>query len=297
MSELQYTQNFLHSPSLVAQIITAAAIPPGATVLEIGPGKGIITEALASQVTETGRVVGVELDALLASALKSRFEQVPQVTILQGNILEVDLAQFGPDYQVFSNVPFNITSALLERLFAEGTGPESAYLILQTDALISSGPYGDGETFKSLMIQPRYDVEVVHMFSPTDFVPRPSVATALFRFVRRVIPLITDAELTLYKDFLAFVSKDRAGEGAWTRVLPKPALQALSVDGGLVPGRGLKSQSVEALVAAFRAFQGSSRIRVVSGAMQDLRQEQARREQINRAGGHHRTRRARPRRR
>lgn len=297
MSELQYTQNFLHSPALVAQIVALAAIRGGATVLEIGPGRGIITEALARQVTEAGRVVAVELDASLASSLANRFEAVPQVTVLHGDILKVDLTQFGTDYQVFSNVPFNITSPLLERLFAEGTGPEAAHLILQTDALISSGPYGDGETFKSLMIQPRYDVEVVHTFSPADFVPRPSVATALFRFRRRVIPLIANADLALYKDFLAFVSKDRAGEGAWTRVLPKPTLQVLSAAGGLVPGRGLKSQSVEALVAAFRAFQGSSRIRLVQGAMQDLRQEQARREEINRAGGHHRTRRTRPRRR
>jgi 23S rRNA (adenine-N6)-dimethyltransferase len=294
-SELRYTQNFLVSTKLVEKIVALAHILPGETVLEIGAGKGIITAALAKHVTPTGKVAAIELDQSLIEPLANRFYRTPQVQVMQSDFLTFDLASVGSPYRVFSNVPFNITSELLERLFTFAHAPHNAFLILQTESLVSSSPYGTGETFKSLMILPRYNIHMAHLFSPADFNPRPGVPTALFEFERRHQPLIADSHYELYKDFLAFVSRDRVGEGAWMRLFSKLQLQRLTQESPLVQGRGIKSQNVDGVVAAFQFFLTlKPKHALIRGAMQALRDEQQRREQINQAGGHHRSRRPNP---
>jgi 23S rRNA (adenine-N6)-dimethyltransferase len=283
MSELRFTQNFLHSKALVDRIVKLARIAPGSTVLEIGPGKGIITTKLAEQVGKEGHVVAVELDTDLAKRLREQFSQTPQVEIVNADILQYPLQTLPQLYSVFSNVPFNITSALLEHLFNPPSAPQNAHLILQTDSLINQG-----ETFKSLMLKPLYTVEQVYTFARTDFSPQPKVETGLFAFEKRPEPLINPPQYDLYKNFLAFVSKDRVGEGVWRKVFSANQLTRMGEDTALVYGRGLKSQSIEGIVAAFQVFVAGAKRQLVNGAMAKLREEQARREQINREGGHRR---------
>lgn len=296
LTDIKHSQNFLHDPALVSRVVALAALDVGATVLEIGPGKGIITDALANTVGSTGRVIAVEFDAKLAASLQTRYATTPHVEIVHGDMLEFDLSALD-DYAVFSNVPFNITSRVIERLFTEGAPPTQAHLILQRDALISTSAYGDGETFKSLLVKPLYIVKAVYAFQKADFKPRPGVDTALFAFIQRDDALVQRENYALYKDFLAFVSKDRAGEGAWRKLLSRKQLQALQNSAGLVAGRGIKSQQIEAMVGAFNVFrEDKSRWGVVADAMGILRREQAAREAVNRKGGHHRSKTYRPKR-
>ncbi|GAB4508358.1 MAG: hypothetical protein OHK0046_00510 [Anaerolineae bacterium] len=296
MNELKYTQNFLVSEALVEKLVALARIQPGETVLEIGPGKGIITKVLAARVTVAGRVVAVELDAALVVKLRTQFQTLPQVQISHQDIRQLDLASLGGHYLVFSNIPFNITSELLEYLFTPELGPERAYLILQQDALIATNAHqSSGETFKSFMLKPFYEIQAVHTFARSDFRPPPGVETALFAFTRRDEPLIPAAANGLYKDFLAYVSKDRVGEGNWKKVFSKSQLLTLTESADLVAGRGLKLQTVAGMVRAFTLFQSDgSKVKLTQGAMAALREEQKRREAINREGGHHRANRNRP---
>jgi 23S rRNA (adenine-N6)-dimethyltransferase len=291
MNDLKFTQNFLHSERLVEQIVALADIRPGDTVLEIGPGKGIITAQLAARVTADGHVVAVELDADLVGKLEGRFKDTPQVSIVHGDVLKLDLGPVLDDQLVFSNIPFNITSDVLDLLFTRDQLPLQAHLILQREALISRSAFGEGETLKSLLIKPRCRVQIVYTFSPADFAPRPGVDTALFQFDLLDDPLVADDHYGLYKDFLAYVSKDRVGEGAWRRAFAGRQLKALTASTGLITGRGIKSQTCAAMVEAFELFlTDRSKWAVVTGAMTALRQEQAAREEINRTGGHHRSR-------
>lgn len=291
-NDLRFTQNFLKSKALVDKLVQQSAIKAGDTVLEIGPGKGIITQALAEQVTPTGRVIAVELDDALFKALQQHFRTVPQVELRQQDILSYPLEGLNGDYQVFSNVPFNITSQLLEWLLNPHSGPIQAQLILQREALIERNRAGYiTETFKSLLIKPFYIVDVVHEFDRLDFVPPPQVETALFAFARRETPLINPSRYAQYKDFLAFVSKDRVGEGVWLKLFSKAQLRTLAEQHDLVYSRGLKSQRIEAIAATFKHFTALDEPiqKRVQGAMDQLREEQKRRERINKAGGHHRS--------
>lgn len=293
--EIRFTQNFLRDPALVGKLVSQAGIRSGEIVLEIGPGKGIITKVLAQAVGTRGKVIAVELDAALSGRLKIEFSSLAQVEIICGDILTFDITSLPDFYKVFANVPFNITSALLEYLFSNYIGPAAAHLILQTDTLLGTGDRGlKSETFKSLLIKPLYTIEIDHRFQRSDFSPSPSVDTALFRFERRMEPLIEPTQYDIYKDFLAFVSRDRVGEGSWSRVLSRQQIQKLARDAGMVLGRGLKMQSVNAIAEAFHLFAAGNKSRqlIVAGAMAALRTEQARRETINRAGGHRRPRHA-----
>lgn len=289
--EVRFTQNFLHSPALVERIVSLAKLPAGSTVLEIGIGKGIITKRLAEVVGATGRVVAIELDPVLANRAAEQFKPIPHVQVVQGDILSFDLSSLPIDYRVFSNVPFNITSSLLELLLNPETGAAYAHLILQRDTLIGATDYGaQTETLKSMMIFPLYIVKPAYHFQKSDFTPQPSIETALFAFERRQQPLFDLTLYPLYKDFLAAASKDRVGEGLW-RKLFSPAQLSKLVQAGLVMGRGLKSQTCAAMVAAFEIFARENRAKyaVVYGMMSLLRDEQARREDINRTGGHRRS--------
>lgn len=295
--DLRDSQNFLHDDALVQKIVNLANIPLGAFVLEVGSGEGIITRHLAQTVGQDGRVISVELDRRLADKLHNTFQDMPQVEIVNANILDYDLSTIGDDYSVFANVPFNITSILLERLFTSPHAPLIAHLILQKDTL--TGITRDGyvsETVKSLMIKPFYEMSIVYTFKPTDFIPPPSIDTALFAFTKRTTPLISLTQVELYKDFLAYVSKDRVGEGVWKRAFSKKQLTRLTAQTQLVSGRGIKSQSLNAIVEAFQIFLtlNQSKHHIITGAMSKLREEQQRREQINYAGGHHTSRQRKP---
>lgn len=288
-SELRYTQNFLHSPALVDRLVSEAGIHAGDTVLEIGPGKGIITRRLAEAVGTGGRVMAVELDRTLAERLAPLMRDTPQVSIVHGDALQFDTSTLPADYSVFSNVPFNITSALLETLFTPPHGPKQAHLILQDETLIAFEHDGAvGETFKSLMLAPFYDIYDVHRFRRTDFTPSPAVDTSLFLFERRPTPRIAASAYPLYKDFLAAISKDRAGEGIWRKLFSATQIARLADQSGLIAGRGLKAQTANAITATFHTFAQSPRREAVTGAMAALRAEQQRREHLNRTGHHRR---------
>lgn len=268
-----------------------ADVQAGMTVLEVGPGKGIITRELAKRVGRGGRVVAAELDGRLAAELRKKFSTTPQIEVVQQNILQFDLQKLGDDYHIVSNVPFNITADLLPYLLNPSSGARTAHLILQRDALTGRNKSGqETETFKSLLIKPLYTIAVAHRFSKTDFSPKPSVETALFAFERRTTPLIAKTQYDVYADFLAFVSKDRVGEGAWRKLFGQRQLMAQLP---LQHGRGLKSQSIDGILAAFTLFAKLKfkKQKIVSGALKRLREEQQRRLQISRAGGHHRSRR------
>jgi len=288
--ELGYTQNFLKDPVLVSKLVSQAKLEPGSTVLEIGPGKGIITDQLAKAVGEQGRVIALELDASLAKELHNRYQAKAQVTIIQQDALTYPLQQLPQPYQVFANVPFSITARLFEWLFDPLTGPEVAHLIVQQETVTEmSKNHHPQATFKSLLILPWYEIKLMHRFAKTDFSPAPSVNTALYRFSRRSQPLVTVTQSAAWQDFLAYISHDRVGEGAWLKLSTKKQMPSFAAQTKLQLSRGLKSQSLESLVAAFQLLESESANyrRYTLGALEILRREQAKVLAVNLAGGHH----------
>ncbi len=122
-------QHFLIDENVLEHILAAAELSANDTVLEIGPGLGVLTRALAAH---AGRVVAVELDARMVAILRERLAGIDNLEIVQGDILQLNPAALvdpAPRYKVVANLPYYITSAVLRHLLE---APRKADLIVVT---------------------------------------------------------------------------------------------------------------------------------------------------------------------
>jgi 23S rRNA (adenine-N6)-dimethyltransferase len=165
------------------------------TVYEIGPGKGIITEQLARHARQ---VVAIEKDPRLVAPLRERFARIPGVAIHTGDFLEYPLPR--QPYKVFANIPFNITSAIVNKLTTATQPPDEASLIMQKEAaeMLLGQPR---ESLRTILLKPWFEVEMVHTFKRSDFLPAPRVDVVMLRLRKRGPPLIKNGERQRFRDF------------------------------------------------------------------------------------------------
>lgn len=191
-----FSQNYLLNQELVEKLVRDSSIGKADTVLEIGPGKGILTQALLEQ---AGKVVAVELDPRLYSSLRFRFARVPNLELHHSDFLTWPL----PDcpYKVFSNIPFRITSDIIRKLLRAPNPPLDSYLVVQSEAAAKWA----GNNLASLLLQPWFTFSIRWRFRRTDFVPIPQVDVVLLRIEKRENPLIEEQYRTTFEDWLAYV--------------------------------------------------------------------------------------------
>jgi len=125
-------QSFLIDSSALEKVIHAASLNREDTVLEVGAGLGVLTRRLAREVK---RVICVEYDRRLVPILRRVLEGCPQVTLLQGDIMHLDLDAVlaGGSYRVVANIPYNLTSALFRRLLVSSNPPERVVFMVQKE--------------------------------------------------------------------------------------------------------------------------------------------------------------------
>src|SRR5215213_7675673 len=176
---IAYAQNFLCSPELVERLLDRSGIGPDDLVIEIGPGRGVITERLAARCRQ---VLAVEQDPDLAEELRVQFAHAPNVALFAGDFLGFPLPL--TTYKVFANIPFNITAAIFGKLTSGNSPPVDAYLTVQREA--ADRFLGiPRQTLVAVLLQPWFQPTVVHRFLPVDFAPRPGVEVVLLRLRRR----------------------------------------------------------------------------------------------------------------
>ncbi len=182
-------QNFLSDPKHLQKVIRAAEISPGDQVLEIGPGLGSLTHYLAQA---TSRVVAVELDSKLVSALEEILQPYPHVELIHADILEVNLNKLfdQPGYLVVANIPYYITSALLRQLLEAKHPPARLVLTVQKEVAerICAKP-GD-LSLLALSVQVYGEVEITNSIPAGAFYPAPNVDSAVVRVDIYPQPLI-----------------------------------------------------------------------------------------------------------
>jgi 23S rRNA (adenine-N6)-dimethyltransferase len=195
---LVVSQNFLKDPRLVARLIDRCAIGPEDMVYEIGPGKGIITSLLARRCRQ---VIAIEKDPALSEGLRKKLSHYPNLTLRTGDFLHDRLPR--EPYKVFSNIPFNISSAIVARLTSAANPPEDTCLVLQKEAaeVYLGKPH---ETLRSVLLKPWFEPMLVHHFRRTDFAPPPHVDPVLLRMRKRSPPWIDRANRQGYRDFVTY---------------------------------------------------------------------------------------------
>ncbi|MBU5426259.1 23S ribosomal RNA methyltransferase Erm [Tissierella pigra] len=200
--KLQYSQNFLYSKKLVSDLIGQSNICKDDIVIEIGGGRGIITEQL---VKKCKKVYVIEYDFNLYKSLKDKFYDIKNVEIIHGDFLEFELPK-EYRYKIFSNIPYNITSAILSKLIFADNPPDDIYIILQKEAAekYAGKPY-DGESMRSLLLKPYFDFEIIRNLKRTDFNPVTSVDSVFLQIKKRENRLIRKDKGNLYSDFIAYI--------------------------------------------------------------------------------------------
>ncbi len=234
--QIRHSQNFLVNNKLVRQLVDDAEFSKRDTVIEIGPGKGIITRVLAKRV---GHVIAIEKDEQLTHSLL-RKESLPEnVTLYSSDALTFPMPT--TPYRVFANIPFRHTAAIVGKLTTGVAPPFDARLIVQREAA-ERFMIGRETTMRAQQLAPFFDVEILHSFRSQDFSPSPGVECVLMRISQKQHP---DLPLETSRKFGQLVE---AVYSAWQPTLEKaiksalPRLAAQSVIADRMVRRVLASQ-------------------------------------------------------
>jgi len=183
-------QHWLHDRLILSEIADAAEIKEDDTVLEIGPGLGTLTSEILSRAKE---VVAVEFDSELARKLPGQFPG-KDLEVINEDILSFDLSKLPKDYVVVANVPYYITSKIVQKLMTAENKPRIAVLLVQKEVAerIAAGP-GDMSLLAisaQVYAEARLGIEVPRKF----FTPPPKVDSQVVILRTRQSPLISKQE-------------------------------------------------------------------------------------------------------
>ena len=191
-----FGQNFLTDTNILQKIVDTAEIDKNVNVIEIGPGIGALTEFLAESAAE---VMAFEIDDRLVPILEDTLRDFDNVTVVNQDILKVDLAQYiaefkNPDLpiKVVANLPYYITTPILMHLIESGI-PFSEFVVMMQKEVadrISAQPNTKAYGSLSIAVQYYMTAKVAFIVPRTVFVPAPNVDSAILKMVRRDQPAV-----------------------------------------------------------------------------------------------------------
>jgi dimethyladenosine transferase len=194
-------QHFLHDEQILNRIADAAAPMPGDTVIEIGPGRGALTDILAKR---SNRLEAIEIDKALSAQLRERYSANPNVTIVEADVLATDIAALadGP-YVVVGNVPYYITTPILFHVMRPPFPRHAVFLVQLEVAERIVAPSGS-RTYGALSVnvQAIATAEIISQVPRTAFRPPPKVTSAIVRLTPRADALVTGDEAVRFRGFV-----------------------------------------------------------------------------------------------
>ena len=195
----RFGQNFLASPSVVAQIVAAAVDGPGTNVLEVGPGLGVLTGGLLDA---GASVTAVEIDRDLVAFLQERFADCEGLRLIPGDAAEVDWSDLldGKDWVCAANLPYNVGTGLVIEMLRRPDRFRRLVVMLQEEVAqrILAPPGHRHRGSLSVYCQARAEVSRVVRVPPGAFHPPPKVKSAVIRLdlkpMERLEPRLLDHE-------------------------------------------------------------------------------------------------------
>lgn len=221
-------QHFLNDSTIARRIVEAAGVTEQTPVLEIGPGAGALTRHL---VARAGRVTAVEIDTELARALQKAYGRYDHLTILNRDVLDLDLSDlmngYDTGFALVANLPYGITGPVLDRLIAHRARIKCAVLMVQHEvggrlaALPGTKAYG---AITAIMAY-HYGVESLFRVGGDRFVPRPAVDSVVLRLTPHERPpvAVEDADLLNVLIKAAFQHRRKMLHHAMNRLVPGSA--------------------------------------------------------------------------
>jgi len=208
-------QNFFVDPDQLSKIVDSLEIKENDHVVEIGFGLGFLTEQLAR--TNAARVTGVELDRELIESSKDRFGS--NVKLVHGDFLEFDLERLDPPVtKVVGNVPYQITSPIIARIFGEIGEPapwlkhiECTVMTIQLEVAerLVAKPGSKAYSHLTILKEYLFDAEILFKVPPQSFFPVPEVTSAVVRLKPLANPPVVCQDMPLFKRIIAAGFKQR----------------------------------------------------------------------------------------
>lgn len=176
-------QHFLTDPSIAGRIVDALQVPSGDTVLEIGPGKGVLTELLLEKEI---KLLPVEIDPESVAYLKQKWP-VLEDRILEMDFLKMNIGEYIPgSFHIIGNFPYNISSQIFFRALEYRQQVPTVVCMLQKEVAmrIASPPGSRQYGILSVLLQAYYNIEMLFTVKPGSFFPPPRVTSGVIRLTR-----------------------------------------------------------------------------------------------------------------
>ena len=229
-------QNFLASPTAIEDIARAAEIVPSETVVEIGPGMGVLTEALLKA---GAHVTAIEKDDRLQSILRAKFAKEMRegrFTLIHADILETDYTLFKSPYKVVANIPYYITGAILRMFLEARDKPTLMVLMVQKEVADRMIAHDGKESMLSISVKAYGKPVMIRKVGKGSFRPAPTVDSAVIRIEDISNPFSSEMEEKRFFNVLhaGFAQKrkklSRNLESVATKEVIENAFKSLSLD-------------------------------------------------------------------
>jgi 16S rRNA (adenine1518-N6/adenine1519-N6)-dimethyltransferase len=224
-------QHWLEDDAALQAMVQAGDVQPGDEVLEIGPGYGTLTEYLLGA---GAQVTALEFDDSLVPGLLSKFAYVPELKVEQGDIRTYDFTAMPPDYKIVANIPYYLTSNLIQLISETPNQPSVAVLLMQKEVAERVVAKPGDMSILSVTAQFYWEASLDMVVGAELFSPPPKVDSQILVLKRRAKPLFPDVDP---KQFFRLV---KAGFSQKRKTL----LNSLS--GGLALSRDQAAELIEA---------------------------------------------------
>jgi len=259
-------QRFLVDRLVLQAILEAAELLGADDVLEVGPGPGVLTAKLAERARS---VTAVEIDERMVAVLRDTLAGRDNVRIVRADALAVDLFAVGErrPTRIVANVPYQITTPLLERFIGDDRRPPLVVVLVQEEVarrMVATASSGKERGFLSVFVQSFADAKIVRRVPPSAFRPAPKVSSAIVVLRTHPRPAFAPLDRTAFLRFVSDVFRHRRKQlrgalGHEAGVTPDRAVAALH-ECGIDPRRRAEELTLEEWVALARALGGPTHL-------------------------------------
>jgi 16S rRNA (adenine1518-N6/adenine1519-N6)-dimethyltransferase len=206
------------------RIAAAACLYPDQPLVEVGPGKGALTQHLLRRAKH---LHAIELDQVLVHYLQEKFRNEPNFAVEHGDVLKADLSRFGP-VQITGNLPYYITSPILERVLSLGPNLLHAVFLIQKEVAdrVVAAPGSRDYGYLSVQVQVYAEPKYLFTVPPDAFRPPPQVDSAVIELRPRVVPLTSDPAGLVKFASLCFHQKRKMIRNNLAGAFPSEAINA-----------------------------------------------------------------------
>ncbi|MEP7076563.1 MAG: 16S rRNA (adenine(1518)-N(6)/adenine(1519)-N(6))-dimethyltransferase RsmA [Acidobacteriota bacterium] len=202
-------QNFLVDPLYIAKIVDALEVQPGNIVVEIGPGRGALTERL---VAHADRIIALEIDRDLVPLLRDRFKNDENLIVIEADVLKTDLAELvppdmhtdpsSPPFKVVANLPYYISTAVLQKLAEQRHLLSTLVLMFQREVVdrITAAPGNSDRGFLTVLTEAFFEVERLFDVPAEAFRPQPKVRSSVVRLTPKASVISSE---TVFRELIS----------------------------------------------------------------------------------------------